>query len=374
MGSQEKTKKTLKKEWFLVAGSLIVISLVLLFLFREKPAVISAPGSKSEKPLPVSKAGEPVVPDKKETQDPEQLDYKTAANQNTISAYQEYIKKYPSGSHVREVETRIKELQEMPEQVRKAAGKVSKVIKVEKNEKGSWEADFGDGIIMVYIPPGKFIMGSDEDEAQSDEQPVHEIYLEGYWMGKYEITFEQYDKYCDETQKEKPDDGNWGRGKFPVISVSWHDALEYCKWLSAKTGFHFKLPTEAQWEKAARGTKGQKFPWGDQNANEDLANIKKTGELGGPVPVGSYPRGASPYGLLDMTGNVWEWCYDWYDWYKVDSPKQRENPEDIRKFNFRVLRGGCWFEEPKFVRAANRYGIRPTYRGYIAGFRLCMEN
>ena len=380
MKSQEKTKKKLKKKWALVAifaVPLIIFSFVLVFLYREKPAVLPAPAqadSKNEKTLPPSKAGEPVVSNKKENQDPGEADYQTAVNQNTIPAYQKYLEKYPAGSHAQEVKNRVKELQEMPEQVRKAAEKVSKGIKVKKNEKRAWEADLGDGIIMVYIPPGKFTMGTDEEEGQSDEKPAHEIHLEGYWLGKYEVTFEQYDKYCDETQKEKPPDGNWGRGKMPVISVSWHDSLEYCKWLSTKTGFHFKLPTEAQWEKAARGTNALRFPWGNQMVNKDLANFKEEGKLGGPVTVGSYPRGVSPYGLLDMAGNLWEWCDDWHDWYKVDTGTPIQREKDIRILNNRSARSGCWFDEPKYLRVTNRYGLKPTYRGFIVGFRLCMEN
>jgi formylglycine-generating enzyme required for sulfatase activity len=333
--------------------------------------------SKSEKKVPVSKAVEPVEPVKKENLTPGESDYKTAANQNKISAYQQYIEKYPSGSHVREAEKRIKELQEMPEKVRKVAEKVPNGVRLAKNEKGLWEADFGDGIIMVYIPPGKFIMGTTDDkEAQLDEKPAHEVYLEGYWLGKYEVTFEQYDKYCDETQKEKPDQGIWERGKFPVISITWHDAVGYCKWLSTETGFHFKLPTEAQWAKAARGPKGQRFPWGEQPPNDELANLRKikAGELGGPVPVGSYPRGVSPYGLLDMAGNVWEWCQDWHDYYKDNLPKPGQYREDLKGVKYRTLRSGCWFDEPIYLRSTNRYGLNPNYQGYVVGMRLCMEN
>ncbi|MCP5051669.1 MAG: formylglycine-generating enzyme family protein, partial [bacterium] len=127
----------------------------------------------------------------------------------------------------------------------------SKAKRVYENDKGFREADYGDGIAMVYIPPGKFTMGSNDYD---DEKPPHEVELDGYWMGKYEVTFDQYEKYCRETGKEMPGDKGWGRGNRPVINVSWGDAAAYCDWLSKKTGVRLKLPTEAQWEKAAKGT------------------------------------------------------------------------------------------------------------------------
>jgi formylglycine-generating enzyme required for sulfatase activity len=185
------------------------------------------------------------------------------------------------------------------------------------------------------------------------------------------VTFEQYDKYCAETAKEKPGDRGWGRGKRPVIYVSWNDAEAYCKWLSDKTGLHFKLPTEAQWEKAARGTKGRKYPWGDRDPDKSLANfyfnIAKT------TSVGSYPQGESPYSLLDMAGNVWEWCKDWYkDDYYNDTPKK--NPTGPIGGTYRVLRGGGWFGHAGVLRCADRSGGRPSGRDDVIGFRLCQED
>jgi hypothetical protein len=247
--------------------------------------------------------------------------------------------------------------EEMPEDVRKIAGKIG-IQKVVKNEKGHWEADYGDDIIMVHIPAGEFTMGS--DKGKSDEKPEHEVYLDGYWMGKYEVTLGQYKAFISDQGYADS-----------VIGVSWEDANAYCKWLSDKKEMNFKLPTEAQWEKAARGTDGRKYPWGKNEPDETLANFD--GNVGKTSPVGSYSNGASPYGLSDMAGNVWEWCYDWYKAvYYLKSPEK--NPKGPKSGPNRVLRGGSWNFDAVDLRCANRVDGRPSNRGYYAGFRLCQDN
>jgi formylglycine-generating enzyme required for sulfatase activity len=240
--------------------------------------------------------------------------------------------------------------------------------KVYENDKGFREADYGDGIIMVYIPPGTFTMGS--DDGYDNEKPPHDVDLDGFWIGKFEVTFDQYDKYCEETKKEKPGDQGWGRGKRPVINVSWDDAMAYSLWLSEKTGLPFKLPTEAQWEKAARGTDSRKYPWGEQEPDKKLANFDS--DIGKTTPVGSYPRGISPYGLMDMAGNVWEWCSDWYgsDYY---SKSPLNNPPGPKSGTDRVIRGVCWDLDAKYLRCAYRGDVRPSARSFFLGFRLCQE-
>lgn len=267
------------------------------------------------------------------------------------------------------------------------------------NSKGFWEADFGDDIIMVYIPEGEFIMGQTDEEKQwlidkvrqksydlyySDERPFHEVFLPGYWMGKTEVTFVQYDKFCEETDQNKPNDFGWGRGTLPVIYVSWGEADDYCKWLSEKKELKFKLPSEAQWEKAARGTDARWYPWGNHSIyyeNKWHANHmahdtdNRRGEDGYPEtsPVGSYPCGDSPYGLRDMAGNVWEWCNDWYniDFYRSNSSK---NPTGPPKGSDRVIRGGSFFHHSDAIRCANREKFTPSDRSNALGLRLCMVN
>jgi len=260
--------------------------------------------------------------------------------------------------------------------------------KIYKNSQNSWEADLGNGIVLVYIPPGDFEMGSNENK---DEQPPHTVYLDGYWMGKTPVTVAQYKKFTSDTEdhfipewvsKYIPGDNH------PAVWVSWEDAAAYCAWLSEKTGLHFKLPTEAQWEKASRGTDSRKYPWGNfqpsgktvNAADKQLSLKEKAGwadkdtddGYAYTAPVGSYPDGASPYGVLDMSGNVWDWCRDWFEnEYYINSPKK--NPTGPKRGRYHVVRGGSWNFDTKHLRCSSRFGIRPSTCNYDLGFRLCLE-
>jgi formylglycine-generating enzyme required for sulfatase activity len=276
---------------------------------------------------------------------------------------------------------------EMPEDVKKM---ISKAHKIEKNKNGFWEAYYQDGIVMVYIPPGEFMMGQTDEEKKwligqigeknynsyyANEAPLHKVYLDGYWIGKYEVTFAQYDRYCSDIKKEKPGDEGWGRENRPVINVSWTEAAAYCQWLSRQTGLEFKLPTEAQREKAARGNDQRKYPWGSREPGKDLANF--SGNVGKATPVGSYPAGASPYGLLDMAGNVWEWCGDWYEaGYYKNSPQK--NPAGPGAGSYRVFRGGGWSSFASYLlrlsqlqralQSQQRFGLPPPPGYYVTLF------
>lgn len=242
----------------------------------------------------------------------------------------------------------------------------AKAERVERNARGSWEATFGGGITMVYIPEGEITIGSPVREGDADEHPSHRVYLAGFWIGKTEVTFRQFDLFCADTGREKAADEGWGREDRPVIYVSWNDAMEYCAWLEKRTGLRFRLPSEAEWEKAAR----DRYPWGGTPPTPDLANFNKEHMM--TRPVGSYPKGASPYGILDLAGNVWEWTIDWYDpdFYQ-DSP--RENPQGPEEGSERVVRGGSWANGAGLVRAANRSSEKPGSKLNILGFRLAMD-
>ena len=264
-----------------------------------------------------------------------------------------------------------------------------------------------DGMTQVYVPAGEFLMGSadSDSEAGSDEKPQHKVTLDAYWMDRTEVTnamFAQFVAASDyKTDAEKagtgfiynPTSKNWettagadwqhprgpgsnlaGLDQHPAVLVSWNDAAAYCAWAG------HRLPTEAEWEKAARGTDGRKFPWGNQGVAGDFLNFAdrnlavdgadKNVDDGYQftAPAGSYPKGASPYGALDMAGNVWEWVADWYDEkYYTSSPPQ--NPEGPESGQYRVLRGGSWYGDQWVARAAVRYRFVPDGRYDDVGFR-----
>ena len=191
-----------------------------------------------------------------------------------------------------------------------------------------------DGMVMVYVPEGNFTMGTTEKPA---EQPIHQVYLDAYWIDRTEVTNALYAK-CVEAGKCLPPElnnsithpsyyGNPQYSDYPVIYVNWKQAQAYYEWSGAR------LPTEAQWEKAERGTDGRLYPWGNALPTKDLENFNKI--VGDTTAVGSYPSGASPYGALDMAGNVWNWTADWYgDTYYASSPSS--NPQGPSTGIYRV--------------------------------------
>ena len=182
-----------------------------------------------------------------------------------------------------------------------------------------------DGAVMVYVPAGEFLMGSTDGKVNDNERPQHKVYLTGYWMYKCPVTVAQYRKYCHATGRQMPEQPVWSQDDHPIVNVNWHDAADYAHWAGVA------LPTEAQWEKAARGTDGRVYPWGN-----DWDSAKCVNATGGTKPVGSCSAGASPYGALDMAGNVWQWCADWYaaDYY-------RKAPATIHAARRRGQRGCC---------------------------------
>ncbi|MBM3130669.1 MAG: TIR domain-containing protein [Chloroflexi bacterium] len=240
-----------------------------------------------------------------------------------------------------------------------------------------------DDATMMYVPAGEFTMGSNDYDR---EKPVHTVYLDAFWMDKFEVTNALYKKCVDAKQCQLPNPtksytrdsyfGNAQYDNYPVIYVSWEDATKYCTWADKK------LPTEAQWEKAARGTDQRKYPWGDswngtwlnfcdKNCPSDWKDKDADDGYADTSPVGTYPKGASFYGVMDMAGNVWEWVRDWYsDKYYASSPKS--NPENTAPGGFRVLRGGSWLDSAASARAANR-DYNPADNRYGSdGFR-CVE-
>jgi len=230
---------------------------------------------------------------------------------------------------------------------------------------GEWTNPI-DGAVMLHIPAGEFLMGSND---YAEEKPQHRrVHLDAYWIYKYPVTVAQYRKFCGSTRREMPEEPKWGwREDHPVVNVSWDDAKAYADWAGVA------LPTEAQWEKAARGTDGRTFPWGNvwdpSKCNNDVGDKgpKRT------TVVGNYPDGTSPYGVLDMAGNVGEWCGDWYDAGYYDAP--RRNPTGPPSGGKFVLRGGSWLNlDPTFFRCADRTTFDvPGYRSVYIGFRCALS-
>ncbi|MBU0489337.1 MAG: formylglycine-generating enzyme family protein [Bacteroidetes bacterium] len=222
-------------------------------------------------------------------------------------------------------------------------------------------------IEWVKIPAGSFLMGSPDDEGgRSEDETQHKVAVEAFSMSKYEITFEQFDKFCEATKREKPTDESWGRGNLPVINVSWEDANAFAEWMNCR------LPTEAEWEYACRAGTSTAFSTGTcigtAEANINASDSYNECPIGNCVertkPVGSY--GPNPFDLYDMHGNVWEWCNDWYGQYKTD----RSSIDEGETSRMKVFRGGGWFFKTKFCRSAARYSRETGFRSRNVGFRL----
>jgi formylglycine-generating enzyme required for sulfatase activity len=274
---------------------------------------------------------------------------------------------------------------------------------VSLNESGHLEGIFPNGTVMVYIPRGPFTMGMPYEAGAQDESPAHRVYVSGYWISKHETTFAQFDRFCDETGRRRPHDNGFGRRHRPVINVTWRDAEDYCRWLTARSGVTFRLPRECEWEKAARGGSHIEYPWGDQTPDGTKANfadvnlLYKYEENNPPTskeehranmkwmnrdiddhyaytaPVGKYPMGASPYGVMDMAGNVWEMVGDWYDGdYYQNSPAK--DPAGPIRGNYRVTRGGGWDSHQWMLRSTGRAGGIPQKAGDSLGFRVVMSH
>jgi formylglycine-generating enzyme required for sulfatase activity len=203
---------------------------------------------------------------------------------------------------------------------------------------------------------------------EADELPVHWVYVDAFWMDTYQVSVGHYARFLDATSQEAPPDwtimNRSQHQKRPVANVEWADAQAYCTWAGKR------LPTEAEWEKAARGTDGRTYPWGNEHPTKFFANVNRENwnNHSALTPVGAFEDGKSPYGTYDMAGNVWEWVSDWYDPdYYQSSPSK--NPTGPSTGESKVIRGGSWGSGPDALRSANREIHSPSIRGLGTGFR-----
>jgi formylglycine-generating enzyme required for sulfatase activity len=258
---------------------------------------------------------------------------------------------------------------------------------------------------LVLVPAGAFKMGDNFGDGESRERPVHVVDLDAYYIGKYEVTNGQWRKFRDDPDYNDPKfwpggqpfpkeqnsywmqannhgGGTPGSDNYPVIAVNWDSATAFCNWLSAKTGKTYRLPTEAEWEKAARGTGQTRYPWGN-SIDASYANFVGTQKFDTVREVGFFDgsqRGelkthsnASPYGAFDMAGNVMEWCQDWYsrDTYAMSA---RKNPKGPPAGAYKVVRGGSFFVEAFDLRSYGRSAAWPSFLGHrMIGFRVVRE-
>ncbi|MCP4697642.1 MAG: SUMF1/EgtB/PvdO family nonheme iron enzyme [Gammaproteobacteria bacterium] len=249
-------------------------------------------------------------------------------------------------------------------------GKRAALMKPSVKQVGAVFRDFlrdgSPGPEMVQIPAGRFRMGDIQGSGHyDDEKPVHEVSLDTFAIGVYPVVFAEYDKFAKATGNEKPSDNGWGRGRRPVINVSWEDAAKYCKWLSGQTEKEYRLLTEAEWEYACRAGSEADYCFGNDE--------KQLGEYvwyGANAGMGTHPAGkkkANAWGLYDMHGNVWEWVRDWFGDYPDEPLTDPRGPDSGSS---RVVRGGSWASDGQGTRSAYRSGHSPVIRGMYLGFRF----
>jgi formylglycine-generating enzyme required for sulfatase activity len=348
--------------------------------------------------------------------DDEESDWQTALRANTLSAFSSYRKKYPQSAYYPMALEKMKILEEqafwdkVPKNRQYALNQF-----IDENPQSPFipEAQRLLAILeeAAYVAPepkllipdhlalikgGTFEMGDVMGDKEHHNETVHTVTVSDFLLAKHQLTFEEYDVFCKKWGKEPPSDAGWRRGQRPVINVSWYDAIEYCNWRSEEEGLDpvfdikgkkitpnwkakgYRLPTEAEWEYAAReGGKKVRFGNGKNIANPQEINFngsqahkKPYSEVGAyrekTVPVGSL-KCSNDLGLHDMSGNVWEWCWDWYG-DNHNGPSTNPQGPDIG--SVRVIRGGSWVDYPANVRVAYRGVSTPVNRYYILGFRL----
>jgi sulfatase modifying factor 1 len=235
-----------------------------------------------------------------------------------------------------------------------------------KNEQGHreyWRSE--DGAIVVHVPAGEFLMGSTESEGQANERPQRNVHVADFLIDNTEVTWRQFRRFSEATGASLPKTPLWGTpGDYPISFISWPEALGFCKWVGGR------LPTEAEWEKAARGTEGNTYPWGNQWDGRRCNSI--SGGPHRPESAGSYPGCISVYGVLDQSGSMWEWTADPYE-QEYKSQHSTSEPGSTSPDRPRTVRGGGWMSQPLWLRTAYRYRQSPVSRKPDHGFRCAQD-
>ncbi len=248
-------------------------------------------------------------------------------------------------------------------------GQIGEVRTLAEKAQEEREEVYIDEVRMVLVPEGPFWMGMDEALVLEDQAPRHEVWVDAFYIDVYEVTTERYAIFLQTTDHSPP--WLWRsvdleiHDERPVIGVNWYDADAFCRWAGKR------LPTEAEWEKAARGQDGRHYPWGDNVPTADLANFGVGARFSYSqvlTPVGRYKKAKSPYGVYEMAGNVWEWASDWYEGaYYQTSPA--DNPRGPETGQLKVVRGGGWSELPNYLLTFGRFKLPPNIRNSYTGFR-----
>ncbi len=225
---------------------------------------------------------------------------------------------------------------------------------------------------MIYVIGGSFSMGSELDGVDEDEKPLHEVTLSSYHIGKYEVTVKQFRDFCQAVGRIMPEVPPWGWiDDYPMVNISWYDAVEYCEWLSLKTEKKYHLPTEAQWEFAAKGaTRSKGYAYSGSKKIDEVAWFADNTNMEGPRRVGT--KMSNELGIHDMSGNVAEWCQDFYE-KAYYSRSQSVNPKGPNLGTHRIVRGGSWKEEAWRCRTSFRYINTEIIWYNFMGFRIAMD-
>ena len=223
------------------------------------------------------------------------------------------------------------------------------------------------GMSFTRIGPAEFLMGSSDVKSPDNEKPAHTVRLtQPYWMAITPVTNAQYEQFDPDHRQLRP---SWNGDDHPVIFTNWNEATAFCLWLSQRDGREYRLPTEAQWEFAARGADGRIFPWGNQWDPCRCNSAEEGGDFDQTSPIGQFPNGISPHGVLDMVGNVWEWCADWYE-PGYGNGAGRTDPTGSETGQYKVCRGGSWMNHGYSCRVTMRARRAVDFSDAYIGFRV----